>query len=804
MTTLPLHGIKVLDATDGLAESAGRLLADLGATVIRIEAPGGSRSRSLHPLIDGVSIPYVLRNSNKQITHVDTITEHGQRDIEALASAADIYLVSSRDRATAFPEVDTAQRFAAAHPHLVAVAISGFGNTGPYRDYVYTESVAAALSGLLSRSGQPGRRPLLPPPDLIEETVGVHAAWSALLAFYHRIRTGKGQYVDLSAHDALLHGFDPGFGVQGSAAAGRAEDFPRDRPDAANYYPIFACRDGHVRLCILAPRQWRALFDWLGRPAEFADRMFDSIAARFAAASRLHPLIQSLFQDATAEELVTEGTARGIPISALMDPREVLNVEHFAASGAVVDAQIAPGVALTIPAGMLSVNGLRAGFRHRPDALAGDPHEAVSNGSADPWPEVDSEIPPSVMPFDGLRVLDLGGVVFGAELSRQFGDHGADVIKIENSQFPDGLRQSKRGTALAASVAWGHRNKRSLGLNLRTESGRKLFLQLVSESDIVMSNFKSGTMEALRLDEATLRAANPAIIISESSAFGSVGPWSTRLGYGPLVRAATGVSDLWRYDGATEMACDAATVYPDHIAGQVAATGLLSALIARTRSRQGSTITVAQADVALTQLAVPLIEAANTPADTATGREYSDHYAPSGVFGCEGSDEWCVIDVDTESAWQRLCTALGLTHLIDDRRFADAPARARHRGDLEAILTQWLSELTPREAMQRLQAAGVACAAMLRLPDLLTDPHLVARETFRPMAHPLLPVELPTATRVAVFSAIPEAPLRPASLPGQDTEAICRELLHLSDDRIAGLIAEDVIEVVVKGASGAR
>src|SRR6202034_2222176 len=128
----------------------------------------------------------------------------------------------------------------------------------------------------------------LPPPGLIGHTVAVHAAWAALVAYVKRLRTGTGEHVDVCALEAVVHGFDPGFGTQGSAAAGRPESFPRGRPDAADFYPVFRCADGHVRLC-------RAISDWLAPPAEFADPRYDAIPVRFAAADRLNPLIAALF-----------------------------------------------------------------------------------------------------------------------------------------------------------------------------------------------------------------------------------------------------------------------------------------------------------------------------------------------------------------------------------------------------------------------------------------------------------------------------------------------------------------------------
>nr|MDT0524366.1 CoA transferase [Streptomyces sp. DSM 41633] len=132
-------------------------------------------------------------------------------------------------------------------------------------------------------------------------------------------------------------------------------------------------------------------------------------------------------------------------------------------------------------------------------------------------------------------------IVVGSDTGRLFGDLGAEVIKIENSAFPDGLRGNL--TSMSPTYAAGHRNKRSIGIDLRTPRGRELAHRLVAMSDVVLTNFKPGVAEALGMDYQTLRELNPGIVVADSSAFGPTGPWAKRMGYGPLVRAAAGFTD---------------------------------------------------------------------------------------------------------------------------------------------------------------------------------------------------------------------------------------------------------------------
>ncbi|MQY26034.1 CaiB/BaiF CoA transferase family protein [Nocardia aurantia] len=836
--TFPLTGIRVLDLTDGLGESCGRYLADLGAEVVRAEPPGGSRSRSAEPRIDGVSIPFALRNANKRGI---TLDPERPEQLRALVRGVDIVVDSgtvTTDSPAALnlpvnPRAELPDLLAG-NPALVWVSITPFGRTGPYRDWVASESVLYAMSGVLSRSGTPGAVPLLPPAGLIEETVGVHAAWSALLAHVAALRSGRGEFVDVSAFETVVHGFDPGFGTQGSAAAGRSEDFPRGRPAAANFYPVFRCADGYVRICLLARRQWRCMFEWLGEPAEFADPAYDTIPARFAAADRLHPLIGALFADRTRDELVAEGARRGVPVGGVHDVAEVLRLDHFAVSGALIDTELAPGLTARVPAGYLTIDGHRAGIRtpapevgEHDESPAGSTAQPVMRAvSAEPMPPSDDaragiadpaarvDPPPAestrpvvvgsgaggdagvVRPLDGLRVLDLGVIVFGAELSRQLADYGADVIKIENAAFPDGLRQAKRGAALAPSVAWGHRNKRSLGVDLRTAAGKRIFTELVRDADVLLANFKPGTLTSMGFDPAGLLALNPRLIVSEASAFGDVGPWRERLGYGPLVRASCGVSAMWRYPDDPELLCDGMTVYPDHIAGQVAATAILAALIRRAETGAGGLIELAQSDTALVQLGVQLAAESIRPGSAAAPGNRDPYYAPTGVFPCVGDDEWCVVAVRTDAEWARLCEVIGHPELAADPRFATREARLVHRSVTEELVTGWLAGRSPRAAMETLQAAGVPAGAMLRLPELLRDPQLRERGAYTMLAHPLLPAGLPATATVAHFRTIPEPPLRAAPLPGEHTEEICRSLLEMSDEAIAALVGQGVLQTV--------
>jgi len=262
---------------EGKGEMCGRFLADLGADVIRVEPPGGAPSRALAPLHAGVSLRFATHNMGKRGVVIDHTTSEGREQLLRLLDRADIWIESARPGAMS--ELGLAVDLVhARNAKLVVLSITDFGQTGPYRDWVATDWTLLAMGGVLSRSGLPGRPPLMPPGDLALQVTAVQAAWAALVAFWNRLERGHGDHVDFSLYEATAQVVDPAMGVVGTAQVAGYEQ-TRDRP-APGPYPIFRCRDGHVRVVLLAPRQWHAMRAWLGEPEELQDPEFETIRGR--------------------------------------------------------------------------------------------------------------------------------------------------------------------------------------------------------------------------------------------------------------------------------------------------------------------------------------------------------------------------------------------------------------------------------------------------------------------------------------------------------------------------------------------
>jgi crotonobetainyl-CoA:carnitine CoA-transferase CaiB-like acyl-CoA transferase len=750
----------VLDVGGAESHAVGRLLADLGADVLIIEPPGGSPARHALPSVAGASIAFALQNANKRSAVLDPDRAADRDRLIELAGTADIVVDDGGLAVFGTSCAALAERFG----HLVALSVTDFGTTGPYTSWQATDPVLYAMSTALSRTGPTSGTPVLPPLGVASATAAVQAAWAALAAYYHRLRCGTGEYIDFSRFEAVVQSLDPPFGSEGQAAVGlkRSSELWRGRPRNQQIYPIFPCQDGYVRICLLSPRQWRGMRAWLGEPARFADPKFDTIAARYAASRELNEAIAVLFAAQMIDDLVAEGQRRGVPIAAVLTPAQALSSEHFRAVGALADVEIAAGAGLSVPVGPFVVNGEHAGYATPAPSLGTDEtawaterSDALSVGDA------------AGRPFDGMRILDLGVIVAGGELGRLFADLGAEVIKIESAAYPDGLRQTPPGQVMSRSWALTHRNEYSLGLDLRHPAGAELFEKLVVGADAVFANFKPGTLASLGFSYERLRELNPRIVLAESSAFGASGPWSARMGYGPLVRATTGVTWLWTSDEAPRGSFyDATTIFPDHVSARLTAIAALAALIGRDHVGTGAHVHISQAEVAVNQLATGYVaETARAARLPVTGDP-----AVHAVYPCDGDDEWCVISLRDDDDRAALSVVTGGTEV-----------------------SEWTRARDKTEVAHLLQRAGVPAAPMYRAVDVLADPQIIFRKVFSDMAHPLFDAPMPTETGPAPYLHIPPAELRPAPMPGEHTREICQKLLAMDADETDRLIAEGVL-----------
>ncbi|MGV0808843.1 CoA transferase [Mycolicibacterium setense] len=790
----PLAGVRIFDLSRGPMTAVGRLLADLGAAVTQVHLHGVTEKLA-EPLgigVDADSVAIAINRHEIPTVALDPAVPGDQRRWVQLLAGADILIEDTAPGSHAENAL-AAHNIHAEHPSLVILSISDFGRDTKYRGWQATTPVLHALTSELSRSGIPGREPLVPPAaQLPYHVAAAQAAVMTVSVYLDRLRTGEGDLIDFSILDGAMQTLDPPYGTAGTASAGVALSAQRRDWKAEQLrYPIIACKDGHVRICLLAKRQWHSMFEWMGRPEQFADPSFDRLRVRLSS-PELMAAIGRFCAGQTRAELEIAGQRHGVPTAAVLTLAETLGTEQVESRGFFHEVELAPGIPAPVPAGVVEIDG----------------HRAVAPPRSERARRIDvapilaaRERRNEGLPLEGVRVLDLGVIVVGSDTGRLFGDLGADVIKIENSAFPDGLRGNL--TAMSQTYGAGHRNKRSIGIDLRTPRGRALAHKLAALSDVVLTNFKPGVAETLGMDFQSLRELNPGIVVVDSSAFGPTGPWAKRMGYGPLVRAAAGFTDLWVYPDEPESFCDTVTVYPDHVAARIGVLGALGVLLRRERTGTGGSVSVAQSEVMLSHLAGEIA------ADVMVRRGHEPsvqpaHDAPWGLFPAAGEDRWLAVTVRDDADWRALCAVIDRPDLGGDVRLRTRTGRDAHRGRIDEAVRAWSSQRPAAEAMDLLQAAGVPAGGVLRAVEVAEWDYYVQRRAFREELHPYADEPF-TMENVQIHSdRIADPPLLQAPLLGEQTREIAAELLDLDEAGIDELIAAGVFEVPQRAQPAGR
>ncbi|GAC1410856.1 MAG: CoA transferase [Novosphingobium sp.] len=382
----------------------------------------------------------------------------------------------------------------------------------------------------------------------------------------------------------------------------------------------------------------------------------------------------------------------------------------------------------------------------------------------------------------GIRVIELGQLLAGPFCGQLLGDMGADVIKVEPPGAGDQMRDWGQG---AVKVQWEviARNKRSVSANMRVPAGQKLVRELIRHADVVVENFKPGTLEKWGLDPAKLIAEQPGLIVARMSGYGQSGPYSDRAGFGGIGEAMGG----WRYIvGEPDRPPSRMGVsIGDTITATYGCMGVLAALHHRDRTGQGQVI-----DAALYESVLQVMEGLIPEYDhSGLIRERSGSIlpgiAPSNVYSCKDGEY--MIGANKDSLWKRLAVAMGRPELGDDPRYATHLARGEHQTELDDLINAWTATLTVDEVDALMTAHSIPAGRVYRAPEMLADPHFQAREA-------IIEVEterfgpLKMQGTFPKLSATPSSVRRPApSKVGQHNAEIYGELLGLDEAALAAL-----------------
>ncbi len=788
----PLSGFRVIDMADVKGELAGRLLADLGADVIRVEPPGGGASRRMPPFVPGsdTSLYFAFRNFNKRGVTIDTITSEGRGRLRELLAGADVWIESTKPGTLAPFGLDP-REVSAEFAHLLVLSITDFGQEGPYARFEATDEVVQAMSGHLAASGIPEKPPLLIPGAFAYDAAGVVGALAVLIGLVAKQRTGRGQHLDFSVLEAAIQlNTWQMANMQPTLDAGL--DPPIVRSGTTVVYPLFETADGFITMVILSPRQWFAMWEWMGRPEAFADEMWSQTLTRLMNGDVLNPVIAEHFAPMTMEEAAAEAQRRGVVVTPMLKPSDILVNEHYVSRSTFVPVEVDPGMSAATASGFLEINRRRQGFRFgAPSVGEHDAEVAAEVVGIEPHGPVPTAGEPT-QPLAGIRVLDFGHGGVGVEGGRMLAEYGADVIKIETRTYPDFMRLVT-GTEMTPSFASSSRTKRSFGVNSKIPEGLAVLKELVRTADVVIENNSTGTMDAMGVGYETLKELNPGVCMASSQLMGSTGTYAGWIGYGPTIQTVGGIKYLWNFtDGDPPPGSNA--IHPDHLAGRMCALGALAGLVSRRHRGEGAHAEISQAEALVNTLGDLFMAESLSPGSVQPVGNDSDQGAPWGVFRCAGDQQWSVVCVRDDTDWVALKQAMGNPAWAEDAAYDTAAGRRAAREAVNDGVAGWTDRLSPLEVQDACQSVGVPGAAMLTALDHLTDPHLTERgfplHVFQPGAGNLV-LEGPCF----YGSEMPTPPVHAAPLLGEHTRQICIQELGMDPAEVDRLIEMGALEV---------
>jgi crotonobetainyl-CoA:carnitine CoA-transferase CaiB-like acyl-CoA transferase len=806
-----LEGVKVLELGHmASAAYATKLMADLGADVIKVEEPGGDHARQRGPFPEGIVDPeksglFLSLNTNKRSVAFDLRQE--QDTLSRLVAWADVLVHNYAPAQMAELGLDYDQ-FRIINPRLVMCSITPFGLTGSHKDYKAYELTLAHGGGWAWLSPGGSDRPDLPPLKAAGHQAdfqgGLAAATTALAAYYRASHTGEGEHIDFSVqsyvasfleHHLITYTF---LGRVNSRLGRRLQD----------PWGIYACQDGLIFVAVAEEDQWQRLLELMENPEWGTSKLFRNGIQRTKNQDALRPYLKEWMQGWRVADLFRAGQEKRICFAPVFDMAQLAEQEQLRTRNFFVD----------VPhprAGTLTYLGAPYQLRepwwriHRPAPLLGEHNDEVRN-EARGWrletsspplsPQSSSpksQVPSPKLPLEGVRVADFSWVWAGPFCTLHLAYLGAEVIKIESQahldltrRLPFNLPDVEPGINRRPLFNQWSQGKKSLLLNATTPEGLAIAKELIRKSDVVVDNFATGVMDRLGLGYEELKKIKPDIIVASISGYGHTGPQRHYMAYGPAIPPLAGLSTMTGYEGGPPQ--EVGLSYGDPNAGINAAVAICAALVARQRTGQGQYIDVSLWEAVAALVPEGWMEYAMNRTQPQRRGNRDPRMAPHNCFRCRGEDEWVTIACGTDEEWQSLCQVIGQPQLATDARYRTAHDRKTHEDELERLLTAWTEQRDKWEVTRLLQAAGVAAFPSMNCKDLAEDPHLNEREFFSRLQHPEIGVRTHTGVPWRMTNS-PNGVRAPAPLLGQDTDWVMRDILGYTDQKIAQLKEAQVL-----------
>jgi crotonobetainyl-CoA:carnitine CoA-transferase CaiB-like acyl-CoA transferase len=797
-----LSDVRVVEVGSGVAASwCGKVFADLGADVVKVEPPTGDRLRA-----DAGTFAHLNTNKRSVVIEMAPVAAPMVWD---LIDDADLVIETPGTTELRNWDIDRQEIFNRRKPTCV-LAITGFGTTGPYAGYAWSDLVAQAFAGALLRDRH---GPVRLPMSVGECTVGHTAAEGALAAILRARATGVGGFVDCAAVEAFAANPTRLALHLGWEYRGRADMAPRALDSGSILLPngVHPCADGYVAL-MMTTQQLKEMLTVLDSPELTEAFSRPDAFARPETKEILDGVLYPWLLSRTRQQCTEAGQSVGWPVAPVHKAEELLTADHLHQRGFwvhSVDPEIGPVLMPGAP-----YRHAEGGWRLRhgapklgQSAFQSDPVERSERAPAAVVRDAD------VPPLRGLRVLDLTTVWSGPLVTLHLADLGAEVIRVESPYvFPPttrGLLPRPDPSMLLSVLVGGYgplaegqvdrpynrhsmynsvnRGKRSCTLDVRHAEQRELFMRLVAVSDVFVENLKMTTLHQVGIHETELLTVNPRLIVLRLPPAGLTGDWAHYTGFGGQFDGLTGLASLCGHAG-TELFETPTTQYMDAATGPAGAFAVLAALHYRAATGRGQVIELAQSENVLAQLGDVFVNLQLGEEPVRYGNR-DPHRAPQGLYPCADDRTLALTVVDDES-WKAFTGVIGRADLAKDARLERAAGRLHAHDQLDEAITEWSSKLSVVDAFHQLQAAGIAAAPVLDEGSFTSDPQVESRKWIRSLAtrdvgsfhhlgHP--------------FRGVPMAWERGAPALGEDNEYVMREVLGLDAAAYGRLVREHVV-----------
>ncbi len=811
-----LSDFRVLDLSDHRGQLAVQALADLGAEVILVEPPGGSRSRRVGPFVAGHegdpenSLWFWSYNRGKRSVIIDLDDAAGRDRLLDLVRSADLLIESDPPGAMAARGLGP-DDLAAVNPALVYTSITPFGQTGPKANWAATDLTVVAAGMQMSMMGDTDRAPLRIPLDQGFLHASAEAAAASVIALRERRLSGLGQHVDVSAQQAILqatqsfalaHLVDAGQVTRVSGGTKAGPFLVRLRSKAA---------DGYVSTTILAgeavgPFSSR-LFEWIHSEGECSaeDASFDWInmvedvmtgKVPVEEYARLQGVAEEFTAKRTKADLLREALDRRLLMVPITNVADVVSTEHYEVRDFWRTIEM-PTVdhPVRVPGPLAKMSKSPLTIESPPPTLGADTDTVAAGRDRG----TGQELPPTTEArtggaLDGVKILDFMWVMAGPASTRVLADQGATVIRVESANRIETARtiqpflNDEGGAENSALYQNMNAGKLGITIDINNPAARGIIEDLVRWADIVADSFSPKAMREWGLSYDDLKEINPEIIVASTCLFGNNGPLSSLAGFGTMGASMSGFYEMTGWPDRDPAGVFGA--YTDYIAPKYLTCALMAALEHRDRTGEGQYIDMSQAEASMNFLAPAVLDyEVNGQMMPGMGNRHPE-MVPHGAFPVAGDDRWIAIAAQDDDRWRALCAVAGFD---TDLAELDQESRRAREDELEEVIGTWSAELDGFELQETLQAVGIAAHMVQISSDLADDPQLVHRHHFREVDHADHGTFWIEGPRFKMSRSRAELTDAGPSL-GQHTFDVLLGILGYDDDRLSEVVAAGVLE----------